>query len=308
MQLNEKEYIKNLYENDILIDSLPKVTMDLLAIYLYDEIGMNAEKMIPELQHFIADRYPDYSKNKTFWDNYAIKAAKTQEKNAQGEKRKTLLQTAGIPITKTEIETIESINDKMKIEPHMIKAYQRLLFTILVVGKYQNLKNPDNDYYTNIKDNWLFELARVTATETNRDYMLYDLKTMGFVSFPENKTRVNVRPTFVDDESEVMLVVTNLNEIGWQWAKEHGEFFYKCECCGRLLSPRVKVNKKYCADCEQAKKYEYYRCEDCHTLIRRLKTTSTRKRCVSCQKRVNQTKKNEYKKRTKNIKEKNAVI
>ena len=57
-----------------------------------------------------------------------------------------------------------------------------------------------------------------------------------------------------------------------------------------------------------AKKYEYYRCEDCHTLIRRLKTTSTRKRCVSCQKRVNQTKKNEYKKRTKNIQEKNAVI
>ena len=64
MQLNEKEYIKNLYENDVLIESLPKVTMDLLSIYLYDEIGMNAEKMIPELQHFIADRYPDYSKNK----------------------------------------------------------------------------------------------------------------------------------------------------------------------------------------------------------------------------------------------------
>lgn len=311
MILNEKEYIKNLYDNDIMIEDFPKLTLDLLAIYLWDYLGLNQEKIVEELQKFIADRYSGYTKNKSFWDSYAEKAAKAQEKNANGKNPKgvriRLLECAGIPITQSEIETIKSISDKMNIDETTAKAYQRLLFTILCVGKFQRMKDGANqDGYTNTKDNALFELARVTAKEEERDYILGSLAEAGYVAFPYSKKRVNVRPTFIDDSSEVVHVISDMREIGWKWNQINGEFYRKCDSCGLLMSPRIYLPRGLCKQCEENNLIEYVRCEDCNTLFMRLKTTATRKRCLVCQHKRNQQKKNESKKRTKMKQEKNA--
>lgn len=312
MILNEKEYIKNIYENDIMIEDFPKLTLDLLSIYLWDFLGKNQEIIAEELQKFIADRYSGYEKNKSFWDNYAEKAAKAQEKNANGENPKgvriRLLECAGIPITKSEIETIKSISDKMNIDETTAKAYQRLLFTILCVGKFQRMKDESNQGgYTNMKDNTLFGLARVTAKEEERDYILGSLAEAGYVAFPYSKKRVNVRPTFIDDSSEVVHVVSDLREIGWQWNQLNGEFYRKCKDCGLLMSPRIYLPRGRCKQCEENNLIEYVRCEDCNTLFMRLKTTATKIRCLVCQHKRNQQKKNESKKRTKKVQEKNAI-
>lgn len=313
MIINEKDYIKNLYDNDILIEDYPKITLDLLAIYLWDELGYNKERIAEELQRFIRDRYPDYNKNKSFWDSYAEKAAKAQEKNANGKNPKgvriRLLECAGIPITKSELETIETLPDKMDdVDTNTAKSFQRLLFTILVVGKWQRMKDESNrDGYTNIKDNTLFDLARVTTRENDRDYILNALSKAGYVAFPFSKKRVNVRPTFIDDSSEVVQLITNLREIGWQWNQINGEHYRRCINCGLLLSPRVKLQRCMCKDCEENNLIEYVRCEDCDCLFMRLRTTPTRTRCISCQHKRNQQKKNESKKRTKKVQEKNAI-
>lgn len=80
---------------------------------------------------YLKETYPRYELNEMYWLDIL-------EKVAQKAKSYNLLETAGVRITKSEMETIRSIEKKV---------YERLAFTLLCLAKLNNLKNPNNHDY-----------------------------------------------------------------------------------------------------------------------------------------------------------------
>lgn len=279
MTINEKDYIERILNDDLyMITDKPKATVDLLAQYYYQIKTIRKKGIADKLIAFLADRYPKYPDNKKFWNSYAEKTAKKTGGNK-------LLICDGIHITKSElakINEIESIPDLSGVDK---KTLQRLLFTILVIGKYQKLKNPKNiNGYINIKTIYLFQLARVKGNAEARSLMLNDLYRAGLIDFPKNYAKDNCRPTFIDEETtDTRITITDLREIGYQYNKLHGDNLIACHNCGVLIKTNSGKANGLCQNCAERAKQKICRCVDCNRLFTRGIRAAIKTRCNSCQ-------------------------
>lgn len=290
MTLNEKEYIERILNDDLyMITDKPKATVDLLAQYYYEIKNIRKKGIAEKLIAFLADRYPKYNDNKKFWNEYAEKTAKKTGGNR-------LLICDGISITKSElakINEIENIPDKSGVDK---KTLKRLLFTILVIGKYQRLKNPKNiNGFINIKTIDLFQLARVKGNSEARSLMLNDLYRVGLIDFPKNYAKDNCRPTFIDEvETEIEITVTDLREIGYQWNALHGDHLIACNKCGVLIKTNTGKANGLCEDCAERAEQKICRCIDCNRLFTRGIRAAIKTRCNTCQSKRNKAKKKRW--------------
>ena len=103
--LNEREYAENCLQNGI-VDTKPFVTLSILAKYYYHECGYRKKKITTLLLEYLSKHYPRYELNELSWQMSIEKIAA----NAEAYK---LYQINGVKITKSEMETITNLHNKV---------------------------------------------------------------------------------------------------------------------------------------------------------------------------------------------------
>lgn len=234
--LNEKEYIEEHIKNKDLGDS-PKYTLQLAARYYYS-LGKKESEILEQLRLLIKECNPlSYE--------HQLEAYRDElQEIVKNAAVRPLTSVQGVGVTQKEIDAIQSLNNK-KLE--------RLAFTILVLGKLSQIKNPENEGWLNTTDTrGIFTCAKVDVGAYERDYMIGDLRKAGLIQTPIKIGTLNYRPTFIDMESQSVLFVTDMRELGNEYRlfTKDGNYL-RCPDCGRLVrtTKKFKGKTKYCKAC-----------------------------------------------------------
>lgn len=239
--INKKSVSENTYADLIL-----------LIKYYYSQAKKNNKKLkmkevIAELQEYLKPQYDNYQS--VDWYNRLEKLIKKY-------KNTPLYDIDSIPITDAELTTIKSIKNKKQ---------EKIAFVSLVLAKYYNLKNEKNNDYVNVEYSVIFRLARVTATIMyEQPLLLHELKEMNLIQRSNRIDNPNFRVLFIDNDSPVVLHITDLRELGYQYLKYKGEKFIECAECGVLLRKKNNATK-YCPACRgyQPIQFKTLTCVDC---------------------------------------------
>lgn len=292
--INEKDYIeKILNDKDYVLMDKPYATLRMMAQYYYEIKTIRKKGIKEKLIDFLKNHCIKYQESPEKWDDICEKIAK----KTGGER---LIEADGIHITKTELEKIIEIENLPDISTADKKALERLLFTILVLGKYQKLHGAEFNYISSkkapIKTIDLFHLANVKGNRSQRNQMLYKLFKMGLIGFPNSNIADNCRAIYVDDLAESVITVTDLQAIGYQLNAWRGDSFNHCKKCGILIKTNSGTDG-YCCDCYPIRNLKIKRCDECGALF--ATRANNKKYCPSCQEKRNQQSKNESAKRKK---------
>lgn len=231
--LNEKEYAEECLKSKT-INNKPFITLSVLAKYYYHCYGYRKKKITELLIDYMNKHYPYYSSNKSSWDENI-------EKLAANAGKFTLFEIDGIWITKAELETIQNIHNKV---------LERLAFTMLCLAKLNNIKNPQNQGWVNTDAKEIFSLARISCSVVNRYERFGMLNQINLLEFPKKNDNLSSRVTFINDESEKVLFISDFRELGYEYLKftENGNFI-RCQDCGILIRNNKAGTKKYCSAC-----------------------------------------------------------
>jgi hypothetical protein len=270
--LNEKDYAEKCLKEKIISDK-PFFTLSILAKYYYHCFGYRKKKITELLTEFIQITYPLYEVNKSMWND-------TIEKIAKNAGKFTLYEIEGVWITKKELETIENIHNKV---------LERLAFTLLCLAKLANARNPKNTGWVNNDAKEVFSLARISCSVTNRYERLGELYRKSLLELPKRIDNLSVRVTYIDNESENVLFISDFRELGYEYLKYKGDNFIRCQDCGILIRNNKAGTKKYCSNCVgytpmenktvlcvdcgkefkvDPKNNQTCRCSDCYTIYR----------------------------------------
>ena len=229
--LNEKKQAEYIIEKGE-VGNKPTSTLFLLAKYYRQKENLNKEQTFNKLNEFMGKNYKNY--NSATWEDIIEDISKKANKYP-------LREIDYIEITKSEIDTIRNVCN--------IK-YEKLLFTMLCYAKLYNKISDKNNGWVNTDVKELFRVARVSVRYRNDKFLyLHDLETAGLISFSNKNDNLNLRVTFVDNNSDTVLKIDDFRELGYEYLNYIGDGkFIRCECCKKLI--RKKSNKqKYCTDC-----------------------------------------------------------
>ena len=229
--LNEKKQVEYIIEKGE-VGNKPTSTLFLLAKYYRQKENLNKEQTFNKLNEFMEKNYKNY--NSATWEDIIEDISKKANKYP-------LREIDCIEITKSEIDMIRNVCD--------IK-YEKLLFTMLCYAKLYNKISDKNNGWVNTDIKELFRVARVSVRYRNDKFLyLNDLETAGLISFSNKNDNLNLRVTFVDNNSDTVLKIDDFRELGYEYLNYIGDGkFIRCECCKKLI--RKKSNKqKYCTDC-----------------------------------------------------------
>lgn len=273
--MNEYTYAENLLNKQDLkacdLGDKPSSTLNLLARY-YREIGKNDDEIKELLSDFLNRCLKDKYKESKWIDSIFYQVVKS--------KKYTLKKVDNVIATKSEIEIIQSVKGKSR---------QKVLFTLLVLAKYYNAVSDKNKNWTNLEYKKIFKLANVQLSIQNQALLINDLYNCGFVNVSKNVGKPNIQVNFVDNESDTVLTITRLKDLGKEYLMFCGEDYIRCQKCGTLVK-NYKNTNKYCKTCGQyqpietktvicvdcgeefsvdAKDNQTIRCNDCYKKYRR---------------------------------------
>ena len=273
--MNEYTYAENLLNKQDLkacdLGDKPSSTLNLLARY-YREIGKNDDEIKELLSDFLNRCLKDKYKESKWIDSIFYQVVKSKKYN--------LKKVDNVIVTKSEMEIIQSVKGKSR---------QKVLFTLLVLAKYYNAVSDKNKNWTNLEYKKIFKLANVQLSIQNQALLINDLYNCGFVNVSKNVGKPNIQVNFVDNESDGVLTITRLKDLGKEYLMFCGEDYIRCQKCGTLVK-NYKNTNKYCKTCGQyqpietktvvcvdcgkefsidAKDNQTIRCNDCYKNYRR---------------------------------------
>ena len=226
--LNEKAYAEYALEN-LALGSKPIETLGRVARYYYS-IGYKKREIGNLIEDFMLKCDPTIN---------IVKWQATIDRQVSSADKYDLIDISGVAITQSEMEKIQSIDGKL---------LQRLMFTMLCLAKYGNAINPNNNGWVNRKDKEIFSLANISITTKRQSLMINDLWTMQYIGYSRVVDNININVKIIDDESPVVLFVSDFRNLGNQYMRYCGEKYIECQSCGIV----VKENhgkQKYCNDC-----------------------------------------------------------
>lgn len=226
--LNERACAEHALES-LCLGSKPVETLGRVARY-YFSMGYKKKEIGGLIEDFMLKCDP--SINIVKWQSTIDKLANMSDKYA-------LFDIAGVSITLSEMEKIQSIDGKM---------LQRLMFTMLCLAKYGNAISPTNNNWVNKKDKDIFSLANITATLKRQSLMINDLWTKQYIGYSRVVDNININVKIVDNESSEVLFVSDFRNLGNQYMRYCGEKFIDCQCCGKVVRQNKNV-QKYCNEC-----------------------------------------------------------
>lgn len=170
----------------------------------------------------------------------AVKWQKTIDYYIKTAHKYPLLEINSIPIYSSELKIIKSIDGV---------ALQRLLFSMLCLCKYGNVRNKNNNNWVNKKDREIFSLANIKVTTQRQSLMINDLKSLGLVSYSVIVDNTNINVPFVESDGKIELEIQDFRNVGYQYMNHIGSGSYiSCACCG-ILVPKRSNAQRYCSEC-----------------------------------------------------------
>lgn len=280
--LDEVKYAKDHIESKML-DEKPFTTLSIIGKYYYHCMGYRKKRIVSELTTFMLENYPPYSNNRIDWDDAIDSIASSAGKYK-------LFVIDGVWITENEIRKIENIHNKV---------LERLAFTLLCIAKLNNIKNPKNNGWVNTSAKEIFSIARISCSVSDRFERLSRLAIMSLVDVTQKNENLNVRVTFIDDDSEKQLHVTDFRELGYEYLRYKGGNFINCGKCGILIRNNKNKTKKYCVDCAGYTpiKHKEVRCIDCGITFEVSSKNVKTNRCSYCKREFIRSYDRERKKR-----------
>ena len=266
--MNEYTYAENLLNKQDLkacdLGDKPSSTLNLLARY-YREIGKNDDEIKELLSDFLNRCLKDKYKESKWIDSIFYQVVKS--------KKYTLKKVDNVIVTKSEIEIIQSVKGKSR---------QKVLFTLLILAKYYNAVSDKNKNWTNLEYKKIFKLANVQLSIQNQALLINDLYNCRFVNVSKNVGKPNIQVNFVDNESDTVLTITRLKDLGKEYLMFCGEDYIRCQKCGTLVK-NYKNTNKYCKTCGQYQPIEtkIITCVDCGKEIE-INSSSRKIRCNDC--------------------------
>lgn len=266
--MNEYTYAENLLNKQDLkasdLGSKPSSTLNLLARY-YREVGKDNDEIKELLSDFLHRCLKDKYKESKWIDSIFYQVVKS--------KKYTLKKVDKVEITKPEMEIVQSVKGKSR---------QKILFTMLVLAKYYNAVSDKNNNWTNLEYKKIFKLANVQLSIQNQALLINDLYNCGFVNVSRNVGKPNIQVNFVDNESDVVLTITQLKDLGKEYLLFCGEDYIRCQKCGSIIK-NYKNNNKYCKDCGKYQPIETktITCIDCGKEFE-IDSSSRKIRCDNC--------------------------
>ena len=155
-------------------------------------------------------------------------------------KKYNLKKVDNVIVTKSEMEIIQSVKGKSR---------QKVLFTLLVLAKYYNAVSDKNKNWTNLEYKKIFKLANVQLSIQNQALLINDLYNCGFVNVSKNVGKPNIQVNFVDNESDTVLTITRLKDLGKEYLMFCGEDYIRCQKCGVPIKKSRNGKVKYCGKC-----------------------------------------------------------
>lgn len=265
--LNEKDYAQECLKNKTFNEK-PFLTLSILAKYYYHCLGYRKKKITDLLIEFMSKYYPRYDCNKESWDNNI-------EKIASNVGKYSLFEIDGIWITKAELQVIENINNKV---------LERLAFTMLCLAKLSNIKNPKNNGWVNYDAKTIFSLARISSSVTNRYERLGQLYQLNLLELPKRNDNLSNRVTYINDDSDRVLFISDFRELGYEYLKYKGENFTHCRECDILMRNNKFGTKQYCNKCSgyTPQKFKTIICVDCGKEFEVDSKNNQSSRCNDC--------------------------
>ena len=231
---NELEYAKSLIKNG----TNKFVTLRdliILAKYYRGE-GYSESEIVDYLSNFCA-KISEYA-NIIYGNKIELALKKSKDR--------TLRTPKPVPITKSEMLVIRALKNY---------RYEKVLFTMLVLGKYYKLtkttsgKVSSNLYYIKNYPNEILKLAHVTAKKDENIFNF--LYQAGLIDNSRVLDAYFIKFTNADDESEIDFYVSDIDKIV--------DFYVPiCEKCGIVLEKKSKMHG-FCSDCYREKRLETYR-------------------------------------------------
>ena len=236
--LKESEWAKNAIETHQLGKS-PYETIRRVARY-YIDAGQSKAQVASEVERFVVACDPTTSLSKV--DNLIRSAVASAI-------RHEAVDVGYIGVTQAELCAIKSITTGRQAE--------RLAFTLLCLSKYWNIYNGCSSYWVNSKDSEIMQIANI-KTSIKRQCKLYkDLKDAGLISFSWKVDCTNVKVNFANDDSDVVLKISDFRNLGNQYLMYIGEPYFICAECGLVTKKNgasTGRKQKYCAECAMSVK------------------------------------------------------
>lgn len=275
--LNEKVYAEECLKKKSLNDK-PFFTLSILAKYYYHHYGYRKARITELLTDFMEKYYPKYECNKAMWNESIEKIAKNAGKY-------TLFEIDGVWITDAELEIIRNIHNTV---------LERLAFTLLCLAKLGNIKNEKNNGWVNNVAKEVFSLARISCTVSERYEALGKLYELSLLEFPKRIDNLSCRVTYINDDSEKRLFISDYRELGYEYRKYNGENYARCQECGKLFKVSEK-HRKFCPQCGVTEvDGKYITCIDCGVVFFAKNKNNKACRCKECQELRNREKKRKW--------------
>lgn len=210
----------------------PFETLSRMAKY-YKHEGLNKKDARNALDVFMLKCDPDA--NIVSWSDTLDRAVKAGFKVSP-------IELDGIGISATEMSKVDALKSRQ---------VQRLAFTLLCLAKYWNAYKPANNSWVRTPDSDIMRMADIRTSVKRQCALFRELSNCGYIRFSRQVDNLNVQVLFIDD-GEPVLTIHNLDNLGYQYFKYHGDpHYYECCNCG-LVEKRKSLNSrppKYCPEC-----------------------------------------------------------
>lgn len=236
--LNEKEYAEQIIEKGE-VGNKPTSTLFLLSKYYRQNKKLSERKTVEKLNEFMKKNYKGY--NEALWEDII-------EDISKKGKKYLIQEIKSINITQKELDKISKLTN--------VKC-EKLLFTMLCYAKLYNTLSETNNGWINTDIKEIYRVARVSVKYRNDKFLyLNDLEETGLISFSNKNDNLNMRINFIDNDSDVVLKITDFRELGYEYQNYIGDGkFIRCFECRRLVRKNGKTDK-YCNFCATAKRLE----------------------------------------------------
>lgn len=245
----------------------PGTSIFLLARYYRQIMGMRPKETIERIHDIMLQTYPGYVRAN--WEN----KIDTIVKNATSRQ---LVEIKSIPVTEAEIEAIQTMANVKE---------RRLAFTLVVLAKYFNIINTDNNNWVNVEPSRVFSMACIHINSDAQATLYNQLTKHGIITYSHKTGNVNAKVLCLYPDSPTACEVTDLRYIGNDYMMYCGKPYSVCLRCGATFKQNKKHNRKYCRECEGWHPVirRKFTCADCGKEVFVVSRNTRSTRCPSCQ-------------------------
>lgn len=231
--LDEQALIDKYLDENCVDDKNPAYTARLLAKHYFLQ-DMDKKQVRESIESFMSKNYIGF--NVVKWKDRLDRIVNGNKKNPD------IIKIDNIKITINELNRIKTIeNDNL----------ERLAFVYLVYSKIFNQLSKNPDYWVNEKIGEILKDTKITkGINTTRDQqrLVNGLHDYGLISYARRVDCTNDKVLFADEESEVVITITDFRNFVYEYLRWKGESIVNCNVCG-ILTTLASNRQLYCRVC-----------------------------------------------------------